>query len=77
MGASRAKGVVATPVDGEAVRAGALDSADVLVMPGGSSVDESKTLGPEGREKVKAFFRVLHVGSLLRRGPVGTVPAGI
>ncbi len=52
---ARMKDVVATPVDGEAVRAGALDSADVLVMPGGSSVDESKSLGPEGREKVKAF----------------------
>ena len=54
---ARAKNVVATPIDGEAVRAGALDSADVLVMPGGSSVTESKTLGPEGREKVKAFVR--------------------
>ncbi|MBR2941712.1 MAG: hypothetical protein IKC14_10445, partial [Kiritimatiellae bacterium] len=54
---ARAKGVVATPVDGEAVRAGALDSADVLVMPGGSSVEEAKTLGPDGREKVKAFVR--------------------
>ena len=48
---ARAKNVVATPVDGEAVRSGALNSMDVLVMPGGSSVTESKTLGPEGREK--------------------------
>ena len=54
---ARAKNVVATPVDGEAVRGGALDSADVLVMPGGSSVEEAKTLGPDGREKVKAFVR--------------------
>ena len=54
---ARAKNVVATPVDGDAVRGGALDSADVLVMPGGSSVDESKSLGPDGREKVKSFVR--------------------
>ena len=55
--ATRAKGVVATPIDGEAVRRGALDATDVLVMPGGSSVAESKSLGPEGREKVKSFVR--------------------
>ncbi len=54
---ARMKGAVATPVDGEAVRAGALDAADVLVMPGGSSVTEAKTLGAEGREKVKDFIR--------------------
>ena len=55
--ASRTRGVDATPVDGAAVRAGALDAADVLVMPGGSSVEESKSLGAEGREKVMAFVR--------------------
>ena len=54
---TRMKDAVATPVDGEAVRAGALDAADVLVMPGGSSVTEAKTLGAEGREKVKDFIR--------------------
>ncbi|MBO7684005.1 MAG: hypothetical protein J6T51_04695 [Kiritimatiellae bacterium] len=54
---ARAKGVVATPIDSEAVRADALDNADVLVMPGGSSVLESKTLGAEGREKIKAFVK--------------------
>ena len=54
---ARCADIEATPVDGEAVRAGALDSADVLVMPGGSSVDESKSLGPEGREKVKEFVK--------------------
>ena len=42
---TRMKDAVATPVDGAAVRAGALDAADVLVMPGGSSVTEAKTLG--------------------------------
>lgn len=54
---ARARGIVATPVDGAAVRGGALDAADVLVMPGGSSVSEAKTLGAEGREKVRAFVR--------------------
>ena len=54
---SRASNAVMTPVDGEAVRAGALDSADVLVMPGGSSVQESKSLGAEGREKIRSFVK--------------------
>ncbi len=54
---ARMTDAVATPVDGEAVRAGALDKADVLVMPGGSSVSEAKSLGPDGREKVKAFVK--------------------
>ena len=54
---TRMKGAVSTPVDGEAVRAGALDAVDVLVMPGGSSVTEAKMLGKEGREKVKEFIK--------------------
>jgi len=54
---ARAKGVVATAIDGAAVRAGALDKADVLVMPGGSSVEEANSLGPDGCEKVKAFVK--------------------
>ena len=54
---ARAKNVVATPVDGEAVRAGALDAADVLVMPGGSSVTEAKSLGASSLCKV---LEVLH-----------------
>ena len=52
---ARAKNVIAVPVDGEAVRNGALDSVDVLVMPGGSSVAEAKTLGEKGREKIRSF----------------------
>lgn len=55
--ATMAENVVATPVDGEAVRRGALDAADVLVMPGGSAHVEANDLGAEGREKVKAFIR--------------------
>ena len=54
---TRAKGVVATPVDGAMVRAGALDRADVLVMPGGWSVEEARTLGPDGCAKLKAFVK--------------------
>ena len=54
---ARAKNVIAVPVDGESVRNGALDSVDVLVMPGGSSVGESKSLGEKGREKLKSFVR--------------------
>ena len=54
---TRAKNVVTTPVDAEAIRKGALYAADVLIMPGGSSVLEAKTLGPVGREKVKAFVK--------------------
>ena len=55
--ATMAENVVATPVDGAAVREGALDAADVLVMPGGSARVEAQDLGAEGREKVKAFIR--------------------
>ena len=54
---ARAKNVIAVPIDAEAVRNGALDSVDVLVMPGGSSVAEAKSLGEKGREKLKSFVR--------------------
>ncbi|MBO7206691.1 MAG: hypothetical protein J6W10_03670 [Kiritimatiellae bacterium] len=54
---ARSKNVIAVPVDGEAVRNNALDSMDVLVMPGGSSVAEAKTLGEKGREKIRSFVR--------------------
>ena len=54
---ARAKNVIAMPIDGELVRNGVLESVDVLVMPGGSSVTESKTLGAKGREKIKAFVK--------------------
>ena len=35
--ATTAGNVVATPVDGASVRAGALDEADVIIMPGGGA----------------------------------------
>ena len=44
-------------VDAEMIRAGALDRADVLVMPGGASVVEKKDLGPEGAERIRGFIR--------------------
>jgi len=43
------------PVDAEMIRKGALDEADMLVVPGGSSVTMAKTLGREGRERIRAF----------------------
>jgi len=55
--ATLAENTVATPVDGEAIRAGVLDAADVLIMPGGSAHIEANDLGEEGREKVKLFIR--------------------
>ena len=55
--ATMAESVIATPVDGAAVRAGALDTADVLVMPGGGAATEARSLGEEGRERVKSFVR--------------------
>ena len=44
-------------VDGKAIRAGALDGLDLLVMPGGSSKVEFTSLGTNGVEKMKAFIR--------------------
>ena len=44
-------------VDSEAIRAGGLDGLDVLVMPGGSSPDIKKDLGPKGTERIKDFIR--------------------
>lgn len=52
-----AGGAKTLPVDGAAIRSGALDAADVLVMPGGSSVDEAKSLGADGRVKIRAFVK--------------------
>ena len=44
-------------VDGAAVRAGALDGLDLLVMPGGNSKTEFTTLGTNGVRQMKAFIR--------------------
>ena len=44
-------------LDGKMVRDGALDGLDLLIMPGGSSIDEFKSLGTNGVEKMRAFVR--------------------
>lgn len=54
--ATLAKGVEAVPVDGAAVRAGALNGVDVLIMPGGRATLESNDLGEEGRRKLKDYL---------------------
>ena len=55
--ATMAENVEATPVDGAAIRAGALDGMDVIIMPGGRASIEAKDLGEAGREKLKEFIR--------------------
>ena len=44
-------------LDGAAVRAGALDGLDLIVMPGGDSHLEFKDLGPDGIRRMKEFVR--------------------
>ena len=44
-------------VDGKAVRAGALEGMDLLVMPGGNSKAEFTSLGTNGVERLKSFLR--------------------
>ena len=46
-----------TLLDGDAVRSGALDKIELLVMPGGSSPAIKKDLQPEGTAKLKDFIR--------------------
>ena len=52
----QAEGIEASFVDGEAIRNGALERADILVMPGGKSRVEAKELGEEGQRKLRAFI---------------------
>lgn len=54
---SRMKDAEFLPVTGKTIREGALDRADVLVVPGGKSVQEAKMLGEAGREKVRSFLK--------------------
>ncbi|MBO4287065.1 MAG: hypothetical protein J5985_02735 [Kiritimatiellae bacterium] len=46
-----------TLLDSEAIRAGALDKLDMLVMPGGSSPSIKRDLGTNGAARIKAFLR--------------------
>ena len=50
-----AEGVEAVPVDADAIRGGALEGMDALVVPGGSSVTMAKTLDEDGRCRIKEF----------------------
>jgi len=52
-----AKGMETTLVDAKAIREGALDGKDLLIMPGGRSWDISAALGTEGAKRVKRFIR--------------------
>ena len=52
----QAEGVEASLIDGEAIRNGALECVDLLVMPGGKSRVEAAELGEEGQRKVRAFI---------------------
>lgn len=52
----RAAGIVATPVDGAAIRDGALERTDLLVMPGGLSNLEESRLGEAGCRAVRDFI---------------------
>lgn len=56
MMAAYANGVKGFPVNGKMIRAGALDQADLLVMPGGRSPLIAKTLGDAGANKIKEFL---------------------
>ena len=46
-----------TFLDGDDIRAGALEKLDMLVMPGGSSKNEYLSLGEEGFDRIRAFIR--------------------
>ena len=50
-----AKDAETVPVDADAIRGGALDGVDTLIVPGGSSVTMAKTLGAAGRDRIKEF----------------------
>lgn len=40
-----------------AIRAGELDACDVVIFPGGMSTTQGRTLGEDGRERVRTFVR--------------------
>jgi glutamine amidotransferase-like uncharacterized protein len=50
-------------VNGNDIRNGALDEADVLIQPGGSASKQATALGKQGRENVRKF--VTHGGGYL------------
>jgi putative intracellular protease/amidase len=44
-------------VDGNAIRSGALQQFDVLLVPGGSALKEANSMGTEAREEVRRFVK--------------------
>jgi glutamine amidotransferase-like uncharacterized protein len=46
-----------TAIDAEQIRAGRLDEFDVLIHPGGSASEQSRTLGKRGRRRVRQFVK--------------------
>ena len=53
----RSMGIGATVVTARDVRARALDSAGVLVVPGGWASDKTVALGEDGREAIRSFVK--------------------
>ena len=49
--------IVYKPVDGSDIRNGALKWYDALLVPGGSALKESRSLGPEARDAVRRFIK--------------------
>ena len=49
------EGFVATKISADEIRNRALDQCAVLICPGGSGSGESKTLGKEGRDRIREF----------------------
>ena len=56
MMATYADGVKGFPIDSKMIRAGALDQADLLIMPGGRSPLIAKMLGAAGAQKIRDFL---------------------
>ena len=54
--ASSVKNFQARAIDGEMVKAGALNDTDLLIMPGGYAIHEAETLGTNGMAAVKSFI---------------------
>ena len=46
-----------TLLDADDIRSGALDSVDLIVIPGGDSRTEKRDLGPKGAEQIREFLR--------------------
>ena len=86
--ATRANDAEAVCIDCDAIRAGALDGLDMLIMPGGKASLEAEAMGAEGRAKLKSFiergggyigtcagcFLLMQPGSGLRKNYLDVIP---